>query len=642
MIINPQQQLANIFSITIDSISSSSYTYTFNLKNPQTIEIQIVYTSSFIYRQLNLQVNLPQAITDSTGANLDSTSYSTQIQMVIIYSSAEKTIQDIIPYIVWGFFGVFICITISFLFMKVDTVSIWNILEFFQICGILNYLNIVKAQQLIIYLSELNKTNFFFIPTWFYQLLQQINKSISTNSSSVFITNNSIDAPSSTSFIRTTGNALFIVFIYTLLTLICSFKPCEVFQKIFNTRSLYRIVDVLLIHFVFASVINLRYYSFSSSYSISDFASSIVCLIAYFLYSTIIPCSKVNNIDVIMLDKEVIERNKHFINKARVEYFFSRNFFSFRTVFRCLLTTGLSLGTLSQTAAGVIAFASLFYWIIVIILSLRQSLYDDKILNSIQLINTISLTILLILFIILWSFEQFYALVSRSSSNQIDSTYISINHYLSWSIICLIVIAKISYIVQLIFYLIQTHNIKQQIILKTQNTEESQEKMQSQLQEQLVNYNDKSIVQDSQQNSSLVYEKKKMFQTSQQEQKNIELATTQPVQQQNINEINTVQSQLFDSPQKLVNQTAQNNINISQFSNNYQTFNKSQPNQVQFQAQISFNNQSMYQQQQPSDMVISSYQNSNILNNQSEQDQNIRFSNKTSTFSAENKERNQQ
>ncbi|EWS72814.1 transmembrane protein, putative (macronuclear) [Tetrahymena thermophila SB210] len=640
MIISSQYQLANIFSITIDSISPSSYTYTFNLKNPTTIEINIVYSQSFIYRYLNLQVTQPKAITDQSGANLDQNSYSTQIQMVIIYSSAEKTIQDIIPYIVWGFFGIFVCITISFLFMKVDTVSIWNILEFFQICGVLNYLNIVKAQQLIIYLSELNKSNFFFIPTWFYQLLQQINKSISTNSSSVFITNNSIDAPSSTSFIRTTGNALFIVFIYTFLTLICSFKPCLVFQKIFNTRSLYRIVDILLIHFVFASVINLRYCSFSSGYNISDFASSIVCLIAFFLYSTIIPCSKVNNIDVIMLDKEVIERNKHFINKARVEYFFSRNFFSFRTIFRSLLVIGLALGTLSKTAAGIITFGSLFYWIIVIILSLRQSLYDDKILNAIQLINTISLTVLLILFIILWSFEQFYALVSRSSSNQIDSSYISINHYLSWSIICLIVIAKISYIVQLVFYLIQTRNIKLQTLLKTQNTEDSQVKEQSQLQEQLVNYNDKSIVQDSQQNNSFVYGKKQMFQT-QIEQKNIELSTTQPIQQQNINELNTVQSQLFDSPQKLVNQTALNNTNTSQFYNNGSSLNKSQPNQVQFQAQISFNNQSM--QQQPSDFMFSSHKNDNILNNQQEQEhnQNIRFTNKTSTFSAENNERNQ-
>ncbi|KAL4487493.1 hypothetical protein ABPG72_007013 [Tetrahymena utriculariae] len=323
MIINSQYQLANIFSIIIDSINPSSYTYTFNQKNPSTIEIRIAYSQSFIYRQLNLQVNQPSAITDSTGAYLDLNSYSTQIQMVIIYSSAEKTIQDIIPYFVWGFFVVFIGITISFLFMKVDTVSIWNILEFFQICGVLNYLNIFQT------------------------------------------------------------------------------------------------------------------------------------------------------------------------------------------------------------------------------------------------------------------------------------------------------------------------------LLKSQNTEESQVNAQSQLQEQLVNYNDKSIVEDSQQNSSFVYEQKQMFQT-QQEQKNIELATTQPVQQQNFNDLNTVQSQLIDSPQKLVNQPTSNNANTSQFSNNYQSLNKSQPNQIQFQAQISLNNSSALQQ--PSDFIFSSHQNGNILNNQSdqEQNQNIRFSNKTSTFSAENNQRNQQ
>lgn len=92
MIIDSSLQIKAILALSVEDISSSTYTYNFTIKDKKTIEIFVKYTESFIYKDLTLTISKPEAIKDSSGVTLDKTSYTTEIQSVLIFTDTEDTI----------------------------------------------------------------------------------------------------------------------------------------------------------------------------------------------------------------------------------------------------------------------------------------------------------------------------------------------------------------------------------------------------------------------------------------------------------------------------------------------------------------------------------------------------------------------
>lgn len=124
-----------------------------------------------------------------------------------------------------------------------------------------------------------------------------------------------------------------------------------------------------------------------------------------------------NTSDIIMLEHSVIEANKHFINKLRVDNFFSRNYFSIRAGFKAILAAGIGALADSDIGRETVCVFGLAYFICLISLKFRYYLYEDNRLNTIWAFSMIFLAFTFFVYSIVGGFEMFYLRVQRTSTS---------------------------------------------------------------------------------------------------------------------------------------------------------------------------------------------------------------------------------